>query len=136
MIPSAFVTLDALPLTPNGKLDRKALPAPERTRSGADESFVAPATPTETALATIWCEVLQLKQVGTRDNFFELGGHSLLMTQVLSRVCESFQVKLPLRRLFESPTIAGLAVVLEEVLVADLERMSDAEAQRLTRSNL
>src|SRR5262249_48836669 len=86
MGPSAFAALDALPLTPNGKVNRRALPAPDQERSGPEESFVAPTTPTEEVLARIWCELLGLKRAGIHDNFFELGGHSLLMTQVISRV--------------------------------------------------
>ena len=94
MLPSAFVFIDTFPLTPNGKLDRKALPSPERYSSEPDGSYVAPRTPTEEVLARIWCEVLNLKQVGIHDNFFELGGHSLLATRVISRVRNIFQVEI------------------------------------------
>jgi acyl carrier protein len=114
MIPSAFVLLDALPLSPNGKVDRKALPAPDQNRAGPEESYVAPGTPVEEVLAEIWVEVLKLDKVGIHDNFFELGGHSLLATQVMSRLRELFQVELPLRSLFESPTVAGLAERIEQ----------------------
>jgi amino acid adenylation domain-containing protein len=134
MIPSAFVFLDALPLTPNGKIDRKALPAPDRTRSDREETLVAPSTLTEEALSEIWREVLRLDRVGVRDNFFELGGHSLLMTQVISRVREAFQIELPIRRFFESPTIADLAAVIEESLVGDLSQSGEAEARPLAHS--
>ncbi|WP_315828549.1 MULTISPECIES: phosphopantetheine-binding protein, partial [unclassified Bradyrhizobium] len=104
----------ALPLTPNGKLDRKALPAPEGRRE-SESSYVAPRTPTEELLVSIWAEVLKLDRVGIEDNFFELGGHSLLATQVVSRVRDAFGVELELRELFEEPTakhIAGLIDVL------------------------
>jgi acyl carrier protein len=134
MIPSAFVFLDALPLTPNGKIDRKALPAPDRTRSDREETLVAPSTLTEEALSEIWREVLRLDRVGVRDNFFELGGHSLLMTQVISRVREAFQIELPIRRFFESPTIADLAAVIEESLVESLSQSGEAEARALAHS--
>jgi acyl carrier protein len=112
MVPSAFVTLDALPLTPNGKVDRRALPAPE----GRPEvtAFVAPRTPIEEAVAAIWCELLRLDRVGVHDNFFELGGHSLLATRVIARVREVFEVELPLRALFQQPTIAEFAVRISE----------------------
>jgi amino acid adenylation domain-containing protein len=114
MIPSAFVLLDTLPLTPNGKVDRKALPAPDQGRPQAEESYIAPRTPVEEMLAEIWAEVLKLDKVGTHDNFFELGGHSLLATQVISQVRNTFQVEVPVRSLFEMPTVAGLANAIEE----------------------
>ena len=132
MIPSAFVLLDKLPLTANGKIDRRGLPAP--TRQGADENIVAPRTPTEVALAEIWREVLRVERVGIHDNFFELGGHSLLMTQVITRVREAFQIELPMRRFFESPTLAGLAAAVEELLVEEIEQLSDDQARRLAHS--
>ncbi|MEG4815821.1 amino acid adenylation domain-containing protein [Microcoleus sp. K5-D4] len=112
MIPSAFVVLKALPLTPNGKIDRQALPAPSVAANFTD-TFVGPRTPGEEILAGIWSQLLNLKKVGIHDNFFELGGHSLLITQLLAKVRESFQVELPLRVLFEAPTVAGLAEKIE-----------------------
>ena len=115
MIPSAFVMLSDLPLTLNGKVDRKALPIPDMTRpKEMEEGFVAPGTPTEEILAEIWAEILKLEKVGIHENFFELGGHSLLATQVVSRVRGVFQVELPLRFFFESPTVAGLSERIEE----------------------
>ncbi|HEX9935990.1 MAG TPA: amino acid adenylation domain-containing protein, partial [Longimicrobium sp.] len=108
MIPSAFVHLDAFPVNPNGKLDRKALPAPELA-SSEDESYVAPRTPVEEVLAGIWAEVLGVARLGVHDEFFELGGHSLLATRVVSSVREVFGVELPLRALFEGPTVAEMA---------------------------
>jgi non-ribosomal peptide synthetase component F/acyl carrier protein len=109
MVPSAFMFLDFLPITPNGKLDRKALPAPDHSRPELDDSFVAPTTPAEEILANIWAEVLKIDKVGIHDNFFHLGGHSLLATQVISRIRDIFKLELPLRSLFEAPTIAGIA---------------------------
>jgi acyl carrier protein len=122
--------LQAIPLTPNGKVDRRALPAPDTARSEPEDTFVAPSTPTEEALAEIWREVLRLERVGTRDNFFELGGHSLLMTRVISRVREVFQVELPIRGFFESPTITGLAAAVEHLMVEQIDQMSEEGALR------
>ncbi|HEY0553813.1 MAG TPA: amino acid adenylation domain-containing protein, partial [Thermoanaerobaculia bacterium] len=111
MIPSAFVTLKALPLTPSGKVDRRALPAPEA--GAAAEEYTAPQGPVEELLAGIWAEVLRVERVGARDNFFALGGHSLLATQVVSRVRSALGVELSLHRMFEAPTVAGLARAVE-----------------------
>ena len=117
MIPLSFEFLDSLPLTPNGKVDRKALPVPNQTRPELESIFAAPRTPVEGLLAQIWAEVLKLESVGIHDNFFELGGHSLLATQVVSRIGASCQAEIPLRFLFESPTIAGLAERIEYAVV-------------------
>src|SRR5207248_9560136 len=105
MIPAAFVALDALPLTPNGKVDHKALPAPDGARPDLDSAFVVPRTPIEELLAQIWSELLQVARVGVYDNFFALGGHSLLAAMVIARMRAAFQVELPLRVLFEAPTV-------------------------------
>ncbi|HBL30253.1 MAG TPA: non-ribosomal peptide synthetase, partial [Acidobacteria bacterium] len=107
MVPSAWVFLEALPLSANGKLDRRALPAPGR--KAEDPGYVAPSDPIEETLAAIWAEVLGLDRIGATDDFFALGGHSLLATQVVTRVREVLGVELPLRRIFETPTLAGLA---------------------------
>jgi amino acid adenylation domain-containing protein len=113
MLPSAFVLLDEMPLTPSGKVDSRALPAPEASRPEMNASYAVPRSPVEEVLAGIFCEVLKLERVGVNDNFFALGGHSLLATQVVARAREVFQVELPLRALFESPTVAGLAAQIE-----------------------
>ncbi|HEX2189372.1 MAG TPA: amino acid adenylation domain-containing protein, partial [Longimicrobiaceae bacterium] len=112
MVPSAFVVLEALPVTPNGKVDRAALPAPDASaeREGA---YVPPRTPAEEVLAGIWAEALGVERVGVEDDFFDLGGHSLLATRVASRVREAFRAELPLRALFEAPTVAELAARIE-----------------------
>jgi acyl carrier protein len=139
MVPAAFVFLQTLPLTGNGKIDRAALPAPDETRAGLRSNFVAPRTPIEERLAAIWQSLLKVSAVGVHDNFFDLGGHSLLGTQVMSRMRKEFQLEIPLRSLFESPTVAELAVQIEtgtnssdaERLLAELESLSDEEAEEL-----
>lgn len=141
MVPSVFVFLKALPLTPNGKIDRGALPAPDETRPDLQRLFVAPRTPVETELANIWAEFLKVNEVGIHDNFFELGGHSLLATQVVSRMRKAFNRNIPLRSLFESPTVAQLAEQIgdptaadAERILAEIEHLSDAEAELLLES--
>ena len=131
MIPVAFVQMDALPLTPNGKVDRAALPAPDVANTIQEEIITAPSTPTEEHVAGIVTALLQLEQVGIDDNFFMLGGHSLLGTQIIARVAETFGIELPLRSLFEVPTVRLLAAEIERLIVARIEAMSDEEALRL-----
>jgi amino acid adenylation domain-containing protein len=116
MIPSAFVFLDALPLTPNGKLDRKALPAPDQTRTESERPYMPPRSPIEEILVAIWQDVLTIERIGIDDNFFELGGHSLLAIQLLVRINKRYQIELPLSSLFEAPTVAELSVKLETLL--------------------
>ncbi|MEG4228700.1 amino acid adenylation domain-containing protein [Microcoleus sp. N9_B2] len=113
MVPSSFVFLNTLPLTPNGKIDRQKLLAPAVKTPELRQDYVAPQTPLEEVVAGIWAEVLGLERVGIRDNFLELGGHSLLVTQIATRIRDTFQVELPLRTLFESATVADLAHNLE-----------------------
>ena len=140
MLPSAFVEMNALPLSPNGKVDRKLLPAPDGARPELEQAFVAPRNEVEQTLSNIWSEVLQLDQIGINDNFFDLGGHSLLATQVISRVQVAFNVELPLRAIFENPTVSGLAMTLVQAqadvaeeaellrVLEELEQLSEDEA--------
>jgi acyl carrier protein len=127
----AFV--ETIPLTPSGKLDRAALPDPGGVRMAQSAGFAPPRTPVERTLASIWRELLQLERPGIHDNFFELGGHSLLATRVMSRVREELDVDLPVRQLFESPTIEALAIAIVHGAVEqdeDLARMlSEIEAE-------
>jgi acyl carrier protein len=127
MVPAAFVFLDAWPLTPSGKIDRAALPSPERVDQGAIQPYVAPRTEAEATLAQICAELLGLERVGAEDSFFALGGHSLLATQLLARVRAQFQVELPLRALFEQPTVAGLAQHVEAAMAEQSEAAKIAE---------
>ncbi|HEU4876161.1 MAG TPA: phosphopantetheine-binding protein, partial [Pyrinomonadaceae bacterium] len=139
MVPASFVILDELPLLPNGKLDRRALPAPEAVRPDLPQAFVAPRAGVQQSLAGIWSDLLGLPQVGIHDNFFDLGGHSLLTTQLISRVRELFKVELPLRQVFQQPTIAALAIAIEQEQnngtrseIPKIVRV-DREARRLAR---
>jgi len=123
MVPGEYLTLAALPLTPNGKLDRKALPAPAGD-AAPSAHYVAPRTARESEMVDVWGEVLALeaeaarRRIGVHDSFFDLGGHSLLATRLILRVREVFQVRLPLRTIFETPTIAGLTLAVEQALLA------------------
>jgi amino acid adenylation domain-containing protein len=117
MTPSAFVLLEKLPLTPNGKINRRALPAPDAARR-ASSAYVAPRTPAEELVANIWMRVLGVEQLSVEDNFFELGGHSLIATQVVTRIRETFKIELPLRVLFDQPTVAGLTREIERAVKA------------------
>lgn len=130
MVPAAFVVLESLPLTPNGKVDRKNLPVPELTNSAVSE-YTAPRNATEEILINIWQGVLEADHLGVHDNFFELGGHSLLAIQVVSKVRAAFDIDIPLRKLFEAPTVAELAQLVEDLLLAKLEALSEDEAQSL-----
>ena len=144
MTPSAFVFLDTLPLNPNGKVDRRALPPPSPARPDLNTPFVASRTPVEETIARIWSEVLSLDQVGVHDNFFDLGGHSLAATRVVSQVIKQFRLELPLQSLFQSPTVAEMAAVIDERkknrlteeelerILTELETMSEEEAKKLS----
>jgi amino acid adenylation domain-containing protein len=116
MVPSSFVFLDHLPMTATGKVDRRALPAPQPGDLERQRVYVAPRTPTEETIAAIWASVLRLQKVGVEDNFFEMGGHSLLTTQVISRIRQALAVEIPVRTLFERPTISALAESIETIL--------------------
>ncbi|MBW8873677.1 MAG: non-ribosomal peptide synthase/polyketide synthase [Acidobacteria bacterium] len=117
MVPAAFVLVDEMPLTANGKVDRRALAALHGT--GVEEAVhTAPRTPVEAVLAGIWCELLNRERVGVDESFFDLGGHSLLASRAIARISRIFHVDVPLRTIFESPTVAGLAEQVEQALEA------------------
>jgi amino acid adenylation domain-containing protein len=120
MIPSAYVMLEQLPLTANGKVDRRALPEAEPGRGAVNAGYVAARTPVEGMMASLWSELLGVNQIGINDNFFDLGGHSLGATQLISRVRTAFHIELPLRSLFEMPTISGFSEVLEQAMASQV----------------
>jgi amino acid adenylation domain-containing protein len=143
MVPAQYVWLAQMPLSVNGKIDRQALPAPENERPKLCEEYCAPRTPTEELLAGIWSEVLHVERIGIHDTFFELGGESILAIKLLSRINKDFNIELPLRSLFEQPTIAVLATTIvqcqaeradkEELirLLAELEELPEDEARSM-----
>jgi amino acid adenylation domain-containing protein len=143
MIPHTFVTLEAIPLTDTRKVDRKALPEPGTSRPELTIPYVAPRSPIEKELAKIWTEVLSLDEVGIHDDFFELGGHSLSATRIISRVVAAFELQLPIRALFDSPTIAAMADVISSKmgrkadekdlkrLLSEIESLSEEKAKEL-----
>ncbi|WKZ47158.1 MAG: amino acid adenylation domain-containing protein [Anaerolineales bacterium] len=139
MVPSVFVNLESLPLTPNGKVDRKALPAPSQARADLRAQYVAPRTPLEEELADVCAQVLGLsaEQVGVNDNFFDLGGHSLLGTRLVFLLREKYGLQaadLPLRALFENPTVANLAITIERARRG--ERMTRTRSDFIQRGQL
>lgn len=146
MVPSTFMFSDALPIT-NGKLDRKALPEPDGKRPVLSTAFALPTNEVETALVSIWEKILDVRPIGISDNFFDLGGHSLSATRVVSRIFKHYQLEIPLQSLFQSPTIAEMAAVINQhqgklldesrlsAILDELASMSEAEAQRLVSEN-
>ncbi|MCS6844354.1 MAG: condensation domain-containing protein, partial [Caldilineales bacterium] len=120
MVPSLWVRLPSLPMTPTGKVDRRALPVPDV--AALVPAFVAPRTPEETLLAEMMADLLRVERVGAHDNFFELGGHSLLATRLASRIQEVFGVEVPLRALFDAPTVAGMAAAIGAARAAQQAR--------------
>ena len=134
MVPSAYMLLDAFPLTANGKVDRKALPVPRSFSSHESAGYVSPQTELEQLVANVWQEMLQLEKVGIHDNFFELGGDSLLATRVISQVSKIFKMELPIRIMFEAPTVAGISKQIETICPTVIQKLatstSEASASR------
>ena len=138
LVPALFVPLGELPLNASGKVDRGVLsrrPLPEGSdeRGELGEAYVEPRSETEEILAEIYGELLGVERVGAYDNFFDLGGHSLLATRVAARVRDTFEIDMPLRDLFEAPTVARLAIVVEDHIIAELEELSDEAAELMER---
>jgi amino acid adenylation domain-containing protein len=146
MIPSTFILLDAMPMTPGGKIDRRALPEPVSAEREEDHAHVSPRTPVEQELVGMWGEVLGVEKVGVTDNFFDLGGHSLLATQLVSRVRKTFHTEVSLKDLFDTPTVADVAVIIAQNLAGketeeemakmlqELEGMTEKEVQGILNS--
>jgi amino acid adenylation domain-containing protein len=132
MIPTHFVRLERMPLTSNGKIDRSSLPEPTAENIQPAQDFTAPSTETEKTLAALWCDLLKIKSIGRRDNFFDLGGHSLLVIRAVSRVRKTFGVDVQLRNLFERPTVAELAEVIDGMRsVADTPSVSEQSKEEI-----
>ena len=141
MVPAAFEMIEALPLTPNGKIDRHALPEPRALSFEREDNLVPPRTPIEVMLADVWRQVLKIEQIGIHENFFDLGGHSLLAAKVVSQVRNVLDVELCMVDVFQSPTIASLAALLNgrgaqneaqgelAALLAELEGLTEEAAQ-------
>jgi len=124
MVPNLIMSLERMPLLPNGKIDRKALPQVE---SMQPKQYQAPETPTEVALAEMWTEVLKLDRVGISDDFFEVGGNSLSATRLVARINHSFDTSLQFKDLFGNRTIAGLAALIEEILIEEIGQLDPAQ---------
>jgi fengycin family lipopeptide synthetase D len=114
MIPAYFVQMESMPLTVSGKIDKKALPDPDGTRSGLDSEYIAPRNKIEKQLAAIWDAILECQHIGVHDNFFELGGHSIKATQLASRIHKTMKLNINIRDIFNSPTIAAMAEILQQ----------------------
>ncbi len=131
MVPATFVRLEKLPVTPNGKVDRMSLPAPDESNTLRDDAYAAPRTEMEKTVAGILERLLNLDHVDVEENFFSLGGHSLLGAQLIARLRDTFGIEMPLRVIFEAPTVADLAAEIEALLVAKLKKMNEKEVQRI-----
>jgi amino acid adenylation domain-containing protein len=134
MVPAKFVSVKKLPLTPNGKVDRMSLPAPDESNTLRDGPRAAPRTEMEKTVAGILERLLKLEHVDVEENFFSLGGHSLLGAQVVARLRDTFGIEMPLRIVFEAPTVAELSAEIERLLVTKLEAMSEKEVLRILDS--
>jgi amino acid adenylation domain-containing protein len=134
MVPATFVSLEKLPLTPNGKVDRMTLPAADESNTLREEARAAPQTEMEKTVAGMLERLLNLEHVDVEENFFSLGGHSLLGAQLVARLRDTFGIEMPLRAVFEAPTVAELSAEIERLLVTKLEAMSEKEVLRILDS--
>jgi len=138
MIPSAFIRMDQFPLTPNGKIDRKCLPEPDQgeIQKSLELDYIAPRNPTEKIIAGIWSEILAIEKIGIKHNFFLLGGHSLLATQVISRIKTELKVNLPLRFIFEKPTVSDLTSEVEKIKLTSNGQEEEKMVPRAIQENI
>jgi amino acid adenylation domain-containing protein len=130
-VPGSLALVDTMPRHSNGKLNRRALPVPDPTGARGERDYLAPRTPAEQALARIWASVLGLDRIGAHDDFFAMGGHSLLATRAIGRMRQAFAIDIPLSVIFECPTVARSAEMIEQILLTEIESLSDEEAERL-----
>jgi amino acid adenylation domain-containing protein len=142
MVPSVFVAMAELPLTRTGKVNRRALPDPGKSRPNLATPLAEPTTEVERKLAAIWMQVLAIDQVGIHDIFFDLGGHSLTAHRVIARVIQTFQLELPVKALFDAPTVSAMAAIITQSqtkyasdedlaqMLREVEVMTEEEAQR------
>ncbi|PEI96983.1 non-ribosomal peptide synthetase, partial [Bacillus pseudomycoides] len=133
MHPSAYVFLDSFPLTTSGKVDRKCLPVPDLSKIETEQKYVAPSNEEEILLVDIWKQVLGIEKIGIHDNFFELGGHSLLATQVISKIRKIFEVNIPVRAIFEKPTILELGKEIVEYIIQEIDQLTEEETNKLLK---
>lgn len=131
MVPDVYVETDALPLTANGKVDRRALVVPEQVAEEAAPHYEAPRTPVEEAVAEVWTNMLQVERVGIHDNFFALGGDSLMAMRAVVHLRKALGTELPIRVLFDNETLEDTALVIEDHLLAEIEELTEEEAQAL-----
>ncbi len=135
LIPHTLVALENIPLTPNGKVDMDALPQPDSGGTARSGDFVAPDGPLETAVAEIWTEVLGVESIGASDGFFHVGGTSLAAMEVMLRICNRFEVDLPLQSIFQADTVAALARLAEARIMEEISELSDQEAEDLANES-
>ena len=131
MTPSNFVFLSSLPLTPNGKVDRRALLSIARSQEYQNRIIVPPRTPVEATVMEVFSKILGAEQLGVYDDFFQMGGDSLMGTKAIFDIRETFQVEIPIRKFFEGATVANLARLIDEMILEEVENISDEEARRL-----
>ncbi len=136
MLPSAFMKLNKIPLTPNGKVDKAALPVPKISAMNLGVDFVAPRNETENKIVEIAKDLLSIDKIGVLDNFFMLGGHSLLATQFISHIRDAFNIEIPLRQIFETPTIEGIALAVKKAVKKEGDKEKQPAIKKISRESM